>query len=249
MKKIKTIIIDDEQLGRDLIREYLQRHPEITIEAECKDAHEAISAIENFDPDLLFLDIEMPEINGFELLQMLDKIPYIIFSTAYNQYAIKAFEVNAVDYLLKPYTQERFDKALDRVLIQIENNSKKEENIDKLLKHIKSEKKYLKRILVKEADKVIIINSIDICWIEAMEDYVNLHTKNNEFLVNQTLSKLELKLDPEIFVRVHRSYIINFEAVKELQQWTNNRLRCFLNDGNDIVLSRSGTRKLKELLK
>ncbi len=249
MKKIKSIIIDDEQLGRDLIKEYLQNHPEVIIQAECKDAHEAISAIEKFDPDLLFLDIQMPEINGFELLQMLDKIPHIIFSTAYNQYAIKAFEVNAVDYLLKPYTQERFDKALRRVESQIKNDSKTDQNIENLIKDIVSTKKYLKRILVKESDKVIMINTGDIYWIEAMEDYVNLHTKSKEYLFNQSLSTLETKLEPDLFIRVHRSYIINLEAVKELQTWSNNRLKCILVDGNEIILSRSGTKRLKRMMK
>lgn len=249
MNKIKAIIVDDEELGRDLIREYLQEHPEVIVKAECKDAHEAISAIDKFDPDLLFLDIQMPEINGFELLQMLDKIPHIIFSTAYNQYAIKAFEVNAIDYLLKPYTQERFDKALKRVEQQIVNDSRVDKNIVKLIEHITPAKKFLKRLLINEGEKIIIVNMENICWIEAQEDYVNIHTQKEEHLFNQSLSTLETKLDPELFLRVHRSYIINLEAVKELQPWSNNRLKCLLRDGNEIILSRSGTRRLKKLMK
>jgi len=249
MKKIKAVIIDDEKLGRDLIREYLQKHSEVLVQAECKDAHEAIAAINTFDPDLLFLDIQMPEINGFELLQMLDKIPHIIFSTAYDQYAIKAFEINAVDYLLKPYTQERFDKALQRVKTQIVSDNYVDQNIIKLIQDITPVKKYLKRILVKENDSIQIINTDDICWIEAKEDYVSIHTKNDEFLFNQSLSNLETKLNPELYIRVHRSYIINLEAVEKLQNWSNNRLKCLLTDGNEIVISRSGTKRLKRMMK
>ncbi len=249
MKKIKTIIIDDETLGRDLIREYLQNHPEVIIQDECKDAQEALSAIEKHDPDLLFLDIQLPEINGFELLQMLDKIPHVIFSTAYNQYAIKAFEINAVDYLLKPYTQERFDKALERVERQIENSNQVDRNIINFIKDSVPAKRFLKRILVKESDRIIIINVQDICWIEAREDYVNIHIKGEEYLLHQSLSTLERKLDPDLFIRVHRSYIINFELIKELQPWSNNRLKCILKDGSEIILSRSGTQRLRKIMK
>ncbi len=249
MKEIKALIIDDEALGRQIIREFLEPHPEIRVMAECRDAHEALEAINKYKPDLLFLDIQMPEINGFELLEMLDEIPYVIFSTAYDKYALKAFEVNAVDYLLKPYVQERFDKAVERAKWSINQSLKdSKENIEKLLDSIQSERKFLKRILVKDSGKIIILNTEEILWIEAIEDYVNIHTKNDSYLINNSLQSMEKRLDPELFIRIHRSYIINLNGVEELLVWSGGRLKCRLKDGKEIILSRSGTKKLKKLM-
>lgn len=248
MDKIKTIIVDDEPLARQIIREFLETHPDVQIMAECSDAHEALEAIEKYNPDLIFLDIQMPEINGFELLDMLEEIPSIIFSTAYDQYALKAFEVNAVDYLLKPYEQSRFDIALERVKKDILQDRTESEKIKHLLMNLHSEKKHLKRMLVKDAGKIFILNTAEIQWVEAVEDYVNLFTPNSSFLVLQSLTNLENKLDPAKFIRVHRSYIINLEAVKELEPWSNGRLKCYLKDGKEIILSRAGAKRLKKLM-
>jgi len=249
MDIIKTIIIDDEPLGRQIIREYLENHSDVRIVAECRDAHEALEAIDKNNPDLIFLDINMPEINGFELLKMLDEMPFVIFSTAYDQYAIQAFEVNAVDYLLKPYDQDRFDTALNRVrhyIRQKENTEK--DNIKKLLQNINPGKKYLSRMLVKDSGRIIILNTSEIIIAEAIEDYINIYTSTREYLINQSLTALENRLDPEYFIRVHRSYIVNLEHVKELLPWSNGRYKCIMSNDKKIIASRSGAKKLRMLM-
>ncbi len=249
MNVIKAVIIDDEPLGRALIREYLQGHPDIVVSAECCDAHEALEAIDQHNPHLLFLDVNMPEMNGFELLEMLDARPHIIFSTAYDQYAIKAFDVNAVDYLLKPYDQERFNTALDRARHSLaQNAAERDKTIERLLSTINPERKFLTRMLVKESGRIIILNTAEILWAEAVEDYINIHTDVNAYLINQSMTSFITKLDPEKFIRIHRSHVINLEAVKELRPWTNGRLKCILAHGKEIVSSRTGAKKLRELL-
>jgi DNA-binding LytR/AlgR family response regulator len=248
MDKIKALIIDDEELARKIIREYLEIHPEVEVMAECRDAFQAIKAIEKFHPDLLFLDIQMPEVSGFELLEMLDEIPHVIFSTAYEQYALQAFEINAVDYLLKPYVQNRFDMAVERVKQNIRQERSESGKIQSLLNNLRSEKTYLDRILIKQSGKIIIIKVEEIVWIEAMEDYVNFHISKGSYLVKQSLSRLESRMNPEVFIRVHRSYTVNLEAVKEIEPWTNGRLRCLMKNGQEIVTSRSGAKKLKKLI-
>ncbi len=248
MEKIKALIIDDEELGRKVIREYLESHPEVEVMAECQDAFQALEAIEKYCPDLLFLDIQMPEVNGFELLEMLEQKPFIIFSTAYDQYALKAFEVNAIDYLLKPFDQERFDSALQRVKKLMQMQQDESEKIRNLLRHIQSEKHYLKNILVKKSGKILILNVNEVQWIEAMGDYVNLHTSKDTYLVMQSLKQLETRLEPDRFVRVHRSSIVNLEAIKEIAPWSKGKWKIILKDGNEIVISRSGAQRLKNFM-
>lgn len=245
MNKVKTIIVDDEQLGRDLIKEYLTDHSEIEVIAECRDAHEAYEAINNYHPELLFLDIQMPEINGFELLEMLDEIPQIIFSTAYDQYAIKAFEVNAVDYLLKPYDQERFNIALQRALKNIHTAQSTNDVIKKLLKTIHSPQKYLDRLLIKQPGKIVIISCSEINWLEAMDDYVEIHTDKETYLIPQSMNSLESRLNPDQFVRAHRSYLVNIDAIKEIVSYSQGRYKVYLKDNKVVSLSRLGAKKLK----
>jgi len=245
---INALIIDDEPLSREIIREFATVHPDLKIMAECQDAHEAVRAIEKYHPDLLFLDIQMPEINGFELLTMLDAIPYVIFCTAYDEYALRAFEVNAVDYLLKPIVQDRFDQAVERVRGQFKKNIFETERIDKLLQNLQPQQKYLDRLLVKDSGKIILLRVDEIQWVEAAEDYVNLHTDQGNFLVLQSMSSLGKKLDPQKFVRIHRSYIINLEVIVQMVPWSNGRMKCTMKDGKEIVLSRAGSRKMKELM-
>lgn len=248
MDKIKTIIIDDEELGRRIIREYLNSHPEVKILAECQDAFQALEAIEKYHPDLIFLDVQMPEINGFELLEILEKIPFVIFSTAYDQYALKAFEVNAIDYLLKPFNQKRFDIAIERVKKLIEQKKDDAEKIKNLLKHYHSKNKYMDKILVKQSGKIVILNVDELQWIEAMGDYVNLHTAKGSYLASKSMSFLETRLDPERFVRVHRSSIVNLGAIKEIVHWSKDRLKVNLKDGNQIIISRTGAKRLKKFM-
>jgi two-component system, LytTR family, response regulator len=248
MNKIKTIIIDDEQLGRDLIKEYLKDHSEIEVMAECRDGHEAYQAITDLHPDLIFLDIQMPEINGFELLEMLDVVPQVVFSTAYDHYAIKAFEINAVDYLLKPYDQERFNIALNRAIQSIHAKLNHGYVVERLLQTIQTAHDYQDRILIKQAGKIIIVSCKEIRWIEAMDDYVELHLIKEKYLIQQSMAFLESRLNPDQFIRTHRSYLINLDAIKEIVPYSQGRYQLVLKDGKEIPLSRSGAKKLKKFM-
>ena len=244
MQTIKAIIVDDEKLGRDIIKEYLGDHPQIDVVAECRDAHEAFQAIATYQPDLIFLDIQMPEINGFELLEMLDEHPRVIFSTAYDQYAIKAFEVNAVDYLLKPYDAERFNLAVDRAIQNIQSSQKQDETIHQLLKTIQTSHQFLERLLIKQAGRIVIISCKEIFIIKALDDYAEICTAKASYLIQQPLNHLEERLNPDQFVRVHRSYIVNIDAIRDLVAWSQGRYKLFLKDGKEIFVSRTGYKKL-----
>ncbi len=245
--RIKALIIDDEALGRKIIREYLKSHPEVEVMAECEDAYQALEAIQTCPPDLLFLDVQMPEINGFEMLKMLDEIPFIIFSTAYDRYALEAFEVNAVDYLLKPFDQKRFDLALERVKIRIQQKENAE-NIKSLIKHIHSENPYLEKVMVKKSGKMVVLDINEIYWVEATGDYVNFHTDKSSYLVLQSLSHLQIRLNPERFVRVHRSAIVNLEAIKEIVPWSKGQWKIHLKNGQETFVSRSGAKRIKKFM-
>jgi len=248
MNKITVIIIDDEPLGRSLIKEFLGFHDDVTVTAECSNAQDAAAAIIEQRPDLIFLDINMPEINGFELLGMIDFMPFVIFSTAYDQYAVNAFEVNAVDYLLKPYDRERFDTALERVRTFIkQDRGAEKDNIRALLEQV-APRKYMQRILVKESSRMLLLDINDIVWAESVDDYVNLHTESGSYLVNYSLATLEQRLDPEKFLRVHRSSIVNLYCIKELRPWTNGRLLCRLSNDKEITISRAGAKKLRTMM-
>ncbi len=245
METIKAIIVDDEKLGRDIIKEYLGDHPQIEVEAECRNAHEALDAIVKYHPDLLFLDIQMPEISGFELLEMLDEHPRVIFSTAYDQYAIKAFEVNAVDYLLKPYDEDRFNLALERAIHSIQSEQKQDETIKKLLQTIQTSPQHLERLLIKQAGRIVIISCKEINLIKALDDYAEICTVRDTYLIQQSLNHLEERLNPDQFVRVHRSYIVNIDAIRDIVNWSSGRYKLFLKDGKELFLSRTGVQKLK----
>jgi two-component system LytT family response regulator len=244
MKVVKAIIVDDEQLGRDIIKEFLGDHPQVEVVAECRDAHEAFEAIAKHHPDLLFLDIQMPEINGFELLEMLDEHPKIIFSTAYDQYAIKAFEVNAVDYLLKPYDEDRFNLALERAIHSLQSDQKQDDTIQKLLQTIQASTRYLERILIKQAGRIVIISCREINLIKALDDYAEISSSKESYLIQQSLNHLEERLNPDQFVRVHRSYIVNIDAIRDIVALSSGRYKLYLKDGKEIFVSRSGYKKL-----
>ncbi len=244
MQSIKAIIVDDEELGRSIIQEYLADHPQVEVVAECRDAYEALGAIDKHHPDLIFLDIQMPEINGFELLKMLDEPPRIIFSTAYDQYALKAFEVNAIDYLLKPYNKERFNLALERVIHSIHSDQGQDDTIKKLLQSIQTSPQYLERLLIKQAGRIVIVSCKEIHLIKAMDDYAEICTHKETYLIQQSLNHLEERLNPDQFVRVHRSFIVNIDAIGDIVALSSSRYKLFLKDGNEIFVSRSGYKKL-----
>ncbi|MBT8281841.1 MAG: LytTR family transcriptional regulator DNA-binding domain-containing protein [Muriicola sp.] len=237
----KVIIADDEEAGRKLIREYLENFPELVLIAEVNNGVDAITAINRFKPDLVFLDVQMPGKTGFEVLPFLEEIPQIIFSTAYDQYAIKAFEVHAADYLLKPYTQERFSMAIDRL-------KSGEPKLGSLAESLIMEKgDYPERVLVKSQKKLVTIAVTDIIRVEAYGDYSKLHTQETKYVSNYGITELEEKLNPQTFVRVHRSSIINLNMVKELHKYGKSYDVTMLN-GDVVRVSRGYMETIKKLM-
>jgi two-component system, LytTR family, response regulator len=251
-KCIRALIVDDEPLARERIRDILEADSEIEIIGECAGGQEAIEAIEQQSPDLVFLDVEMPGKDGFAVLEELGPglIPTIIFVTAYDQYAVRAFEVYALDYLLKPFDQERFEKALLRAKAHIQNE--KSENITErilsALEEIKSRPVHLERLVIKMNGHVFFVKTEDIDWLEAEGNYVRLHAGKESYLLRDTISALEGQLDPKRFVRVHRSAIVNIDRIQELQAWFHGEYRIILREGVQLTLSRSYREKLHELL-
>lgn len=247
-QKIRAIIVDDEELARQMIGEYLSQYPNIEIIAECANGKQAVKSVNEIEPDLLFLDIQMPEWSGFEVLNRLLSIPFVIFSTAYDKYALKAFEVNAVDYLLKPYDRERFDQAVQRALERIQNKDTASEQILSLLNSLQLEKTDSERLWIKESGSLKPIKMATIDWIEAMDDYACLHVGKTTHLVNQTMRDLEMRLDAKMFMRIHRSSIVNLDRVKELQPTGDGSYQVILKDGAKLSLSRGQAKKLKNLI-
>lgn len=246
---VKTIIIDDETPARDLLRIYLSAHQQIDVLGEYVNGFEGIKAINSLKPDLVILDIQMPKINGFEMLELLDHQPVIIFSTAYNEYAIRAFELNAVDYLLKPYSKERLLQAVDKAVIRLKSNEYSEEEIPKLMAHINEvSDAYLQRIVVKTGPKIEVIPVNEIQYLEANDDYVNIHTMGGKFLKQRTMKYYEQRLAPKKFVRIHRSYIVNIEEIAKLELMEKDAYIVILKDGIKLKVSRSGYPKLKRTL-
>lgn len=259
--KIKTLIIDDEPLARKAVRLMLLRDAEIEIVGECDNGQTAVESIFTEKPDLVFLDIQMPEMNGFEVLETIGarKMPAVIFVTAYDEYAIHAFEVNALDYLLKPFSDERFEKALQRAksqLAQREINDLSQKLIalvgdykEEPPANIQTSKSnYTTRFMIKAGGRISFIKVDEIDWIEAADYYVKLHTGRKSHLIRETMNVLEKKLDPRAFIRIHRSTIVNIERIKELQPHFNGDYIVVLNDGTELKLSRTRREQLHALL-
>ncbi|RMF58279.1 MAG: DNA-binding response regulator [Calditrichaeota bacterium] len=245
--KIRAVLVDDEELARKLVREYLSDYPQVEIVAECSSGREAVKRVNALRPDLLFLDIQMPELNGFQVLERLERIPCVIFSTAYDQYAIKAFEVNALDYLLKPYDRERFDEAMQRAFERLRSRQPAE-NLVALLQALQAERDAPHRFWVRTAGCLKPLKPEAIDWIEAMDDYACLHVGPERHLVSQTMKELEAKLDPRTFMRIHRSTIVNLDRIKEVRPVGDGSFRVFLKDGTRLSLSRSQAKKLKKYI-
>ncbi len=237
----KVIIVDDEKAGRQLIREYLDDYPEMVLLGEANNGVDAVKEINKFKPDIVFLDIQMPGLTGFEVLTHLEEIPQIIFSTAYDKYALQAFEVHAVDYLLKPYTKERFAIALQR----LESGNEQVASLTNSL--IMERPSYPERVLVQYNKKLITVAVEDILWVEAYGDYSKLHVGQEVYLSNYGISTLEEKLDPNLFVRVHRSSLINLNGVKELDKYGKSYDVTMLN-GEVVRVSRGYLEKIKKLI-
>lgn len=241
---IKVILIDDEPLARGILKEYLQRHPDIQVIGECGDGFEGVKAIAQHKPDLIFLDIQMPKINGFEMLELLESPPAVIFTTAYDEYAIKAFEHHAVDYLLKPFSPDRFDKAIQKWR---ENQSAAQKNTAALVEN-SSPPEEQQRIVVKKGSNIVILPIHMVHFIEAYDDYVKVHTKEGFYLKKKTMAHYEKSLDARQFVRVHRSYLLNIQELTRIEPLEKDNHVALLKTGVRIPLSQSGYGKLKEVL-
>ena len=243
---IKAIIIDDEHLARSIILEYLISYSNIKVVAECGNGFEGLKAIQEFTPDLVFLDIQMPKITGFEMLELTENIPPIIFTTAFDEFAIKAFETNAIDYLLKPFDQARFNKAIDKFLAN--NTSNIQIKKEAITNTITANTVKTERIVVKTGNKIKVISIYDIHLISAEGDYVNIHTSDGNFLKNQTLSFFEDHLDSSLFVRVHRSYIVKINQINKIEPYEKDGHILILKTGEKIPTSKTGYPKLKAVL-
>jgi two-component system, LytTR family, response regulator len=251
-KPIRALLVDDEPLAREMIREMLKDDSAAEVVGECVNGREAIEAIQEHNPDLIFLDVQMPEIGGFEVLEALKSVhmPHVIFVTAYDQYAVRAFEVHALDYLLKPFDRERFDSAWRRAKAHIlaTRNGDMDQRILAILEELKAGSKYLERLVIKSGGRVFFLDTDDIDWIEAEGNYVSVHTGKKSHLLRETISSLEAQLDPKKFLRIHRSSIVKIDRIKELQPWFHGEYRVLLMDGTQLTLSRNYRENLQEAL-
>ena len=245
---IRTIIVDDVELARERIKILLGDH-EIEIVAECENGREAIDAIRDLEPDLVFLDVQMPKIGGFDVIEIIgaEKMPTVIFVTAYDEFALRAFEVNAIDYLLKPFDEERLAKAVGRAKREIKKQEPSggiEEKLRNLLKEVKTEPQYLKRVPVKTARGTTLVLTEEIDWIGSAGHYLELHAGRDTHLIREKMSYLETRLDPKDFMRIHRSTIVNLDRIKSLHPLFNGDQLIILKDGQELNLSRTYYDKL-----
>jgi len=242
---ITCLIVDDEQLARELLREYIEQTSELTVIGEASKGKDAVEMIDTMKPDLIFLDVQMPGMTGFEVLDDIEHDPFVIFTTAYDQYAIKAFEKNAVDYLLKPLDQERFKLAIDRAVtrMKLEQN-----NVGELLRSMKTENKssYDSHIFVQKSEKLLNLPVEEIMFLEASGDYTILTTKNDQFVSSSGIGKLEEILQPETFIRVHRSTIININFLKEIEKHFNGGMIVKMQTGKSFPVSRTYAKVIRK---
>jgi len=248
MSKIRTVIVDDEPLARERLRKLISNEEDLELIEMCENGQEAIDYLSEDLPHLLFLDIQMPEIDGFQVLKKInyEDIPCIVFVTAYDEYALRAFEVNALDYLLKPFDQQRFKKAVARVRNQLQNQTQNQldSRLTRLVDSLDKSSSYLERIMIKANGRVYFVKTDEVDWIEAAGNYLKLHYGKKNHMIRETMSNMEEKLDPDQFFRIHRSVIVNIEKIKELQPWFHGDYMITLLDGQKLTMSRN----YKELL-
>jgi len=240
---MKAIIIDDEPLARSIVKEYLQSYTNIEVVQECNDGFEGLKAIQQHQPQLIFLDIQMPKINGFEMLELVENPPHVIFTTAFEEYAIKAFETHAADYLLKPFSKERFDKAMQKLSQQ----KTPTQHTKEILETAAQSPLQSNRIVVKDGGKIKIIPVANIQYLEAADDYVKIYTNDLSFLKKKTMQYFEQSLQPH-FVRIHRSYIINTQLITRIDPYEKDNHIVLLTTGAKLPVSKAGYTKLKEVL-
>ena len=241
---MRTLIVDDEHLARAVLREYLAAHPDIELVGECANGFEAVKAIAEHAPDLVFLDIQMPKLDGFEVVELAGSKPHYVFATAYDQFALRAFEVHAVDYLLKPFSRERLAEALAQVRLR----SPQPATIEAVVKEAQARQQPLERILIRDGARVHVVATSSVDYIEAQDDYVQINAAGKNYLKHQRLSELEAQLDASVFVRIHRSYIVNVGAVERIEAVSKDNHCAVLKSGVKLPISRSGYQKVRELL-
>jgi two-component system LytT family response regulator len=252
VKKIRTVVVDDEPLARERLATLLGSEADIEIVAQCRDGEEAVAAIQDHSPDLVFLDVQMPQMNGFDVIEAIgsDRMPLVIFVTAYDQHALKAFQVRALDYILKPFDRERFTEALTRARKQIEREETGDlgRRLLALVKDLRRDQPRSDRLVVKSGGRLFFLRMDEIDWIEAAGNYVRLHVGNTSHLLRETMNAIEGRLDPEKFFRIHRSRIVNMERIQEMQPWLNGEYAVVLRTGTRLTLSRGYREKLQERL-
>jgi len=247
--KINVFIIDDEEPARNLVRKYAEAFEELNIKGEYADGFSAVKAINESKPDLVFLDIQMPKLNGFELLELIDHQPLIIFATAFDQYAIKAFEMNAIDYLLKPFSKDRFAQSAKKAINKFKDKKSDESTVKKLIRSKEQDKEFIERVAVRSGSKIQVIAVDDIKYFEADGDYVKIHSSEGNFLKEKTMKYFETHLDHDLFVRIHRSYLVNVNEIDRLELYEKETHMVFMKNGDKLRASKSGYKLLREVLK
>jgi two-component system LytT family response regulator len=252
MKKIRVLIVDDEPLAREGIRMRLDQEPDIEVLGECANGREAVAAIKRDVPDLVFLDVQMPRLDGFGVIAAIGAklMPQVVFVTAFDEHALRAFEVHALDYLLKPVEGARFLEALDRARSQLRRPELVtiNEQLQALLSDFKTEKKYLDRLAIKANGRILFLDVEEIDWVQAADNYVAVHAGRESHLLHTTMNSLEQKLDPDAFLRIHRSAIVNLKRIKELHPMFHGEYRVILKDGTELTSGRSYRDKLQKLV-
>lgn len=254
MEPVRVLIADDEPPARAKLRRFLNADPEVAVAGEAASGTEAVEMIERLRPDLVFLDIQMPGADGFGVLQAIDPaaLPHVVFVTAYDEYAVRAFEVHAVDYLLKPFDADRFRTALARAKERVRTRSpaggdELDERIRRVLAEARPAPAYLERVLVRTGPRAVFLRTDQVDWLEAEENYVRLHAGTESYLVRGTLAGLEERLDPARFIRVHRSHMVNLASIRELHPWSHGDRMIVLRDGHQLMLSRRYRDRIPEL--
>lgn len=248
MNRIRTVIIDDEQPARDLILHFLSQYPQFDVVAEASDGFKGIQVIQEYKPEVVFLDIQMPKLTGFEMLELIDAKPLIVFSTAYDHFAIKAFEMNAVDYLLKPYSKERFATAISKVEAKVNSDSDNSEANKNLVKALEENPEQIHRVAIRTAQKIQVVGVDDINYFEAADDYVMIHTAEGRYLKEKTMKYFQNHLDPKQFVRIHRSYLLNIRELDRLERYEKDSHVVVLKNKEQLKVSASGYKLLREML-
>ena len=247
MEKVRVIIIDDELPARTLILAYLDKHDNIEVIGQGANGFEGIKLIQELKPDIVFLDIQMPKISGIEMLEVIENPPAIIFTTAYDQYALKAFELNAIDYLLKPFSEERFNQALKKAIQ--EKNTISQEQVAKVSEDTHQLKKeVLNRIVVKKGSELNVIPISKVIYIESDDDYVFIHTEDGKYIKSATMKYYQERLDQHQFVRIHRSYILNVSKIKKIEQYEKESYLAIVSETSKLKVSKSGYKLLKQVL-